>query len=202
MAGTCEIVLSASGKYAQENRLQVEAIPNDLRNTALFTIQKCLGKEKLGGYSTYQFANVVDWITAPDTVFPGNLNLPASLTFFTALVWNPSYSLEGLEPGSDDEWSAVQLNHALEAAMARAPPKSDLHRSLEERLEYIEGSEEAIGNHGGHGDSGYTWWSGPQPDLATSPTVENETFACDSRAILPGTKDCGTGSNLGVLSSV
>ncbi len=201
MAGTCEIVLSASGKYAQENRLQVEAVPNDLRNIALYTIRKCLGGEKLGGYSTHQFANVVDWITAPDTVFPGNLNLPASLTFFTALIWNPSYSLKGLEPGSDDEWSAVQLNYALEAAIARAPPHSNLHRSLEERLEHIEGSEEAMGNRGGHGDSGYTWWSGPQPDLASSPTIENENFACDPTSLLPGTTSCNTSSKLSDVSS-
>lgn len=201
MAGTCEIALSASGRYAQENRLQVEAVPNDLRKIALYTIENCLGKEKLGGYSTHQFANVVDWITAPDTVFPGDLNLPASLTFFTALVWNPSYSLKGLEPGSDDEWSAVQLNYALEAAIAQAPPNSDLHRSLEERLEYIEGSEEAMGSGGGHGDSGFTWWSGPQPDRASSPTIENETSACDPISPLPGTTNCSTTPNLSDMSS-
>ena len=201
MAGTCEIVLSASGKYAQENRLQIEAVPNHLRNIALYTIQKCLGKEKLGGYSTHQFGNVVDWITAPDTVFPGDLNLPPSLTFFTALFWNPSHSLKGLEPGSDDEWSAVQLNYALEAAIARAPPNSDWHRSLGERLEYIEGSEEAMGNLGGHGDSGYTWWSGPQPDRASSPIIENETSACNPISLLPGTTNCNMSSNLSYLSS-
>ena len=199
--GTCEIVLSASGKYAQENRFRVEAVPNDLGNIALYTIQHCLGDQRLGGYSTLQFANVVDWITAPNTVFPGDLNLPASLTFFTALVWNPSHSLKGLEPGSNDEWSAVQLYYALETAVSQAPPGSDFQRSLEERLEYIEGSEVAIGDQGGHGDSGLNWWDGPQPSRALSPTIGNRTLACDPRSILPGNKNCSTSSNLSDLSS-
>lgn len=199
--GTCEIVLSASGKYAQENRFQVDAVPNDLGNIALYTIQHCLRDQRMGGYSTLQFENVVNWITAPNTVFPGDLNLPASLTFFTALVWNPEDSLKGLEPGSDDEWSAVELYYALEKAVVRAPPGSDLERSLEERLEYIEGSEKRIGDGGGHSESGVKWWDGPQPSRAFSPTIRNNTLACDPRSILPGNKNCSPSSNLGDSSS-
>ena len=72
------------------------AVPDDLRDIALYTIEKNLGDENEGAYSTHHFANVANWITGWDTVFPGNLNLPAHLTFFTAMICNRADSLEDL----------------------------------------------------------------------------------------------------------
>ena len=200
LLGTCEIVLSASGKYVEDdNRLQVQAAPDDLRDIAQYTIEKCLGDEKEGGYSTHQFANVANWITDPDTVFPGNLNLPAHLTFFTAMICNPADSLEDFEPGSRDAQSALELKRALQIALGRLAPGSDLQRSLLARRRYVRGSEMAIINHGGP-ESGYFWWSGPRPRTSSQMTGSN-SFACNLESVPPGTGQCIENSNPSALNS-
>ena len=166
-------------------------MPNVLRDIALYTIEACLGDEYLGGYSTHQFTNVVDWITAPDTVFPGDLNLPAHITFITALVWNPEGFGSLFEPGSRDGWTAEELEGALLEAINRAPAGSDLRRSLARRYEYVEGSRVEMKDP----DSGYFWWSGPRSSLYPPLSTGNNTLACDPKSMLPGTKECNSTVN-------
>ena len=169
-------------------------MPNVLQAITLYTIEKCLGDEYLGGYSTHQFTNVVDWITAPDTVFPGDLDLPADITFITALVWNPEGFGFRFEPGSRDGRTAEELEEALLKAINRAPEGSGLRRSLARRYEYVEGSRVEMRDP----DSGYLWWSGPKSPLYPSLTTGNNTLACDPKSMLPGTKECNsTVNNLG-----
>lgn len=88
-------------------------------------------------------------LVAAQTVFPGNLHLPPSITFFTATVWNYKPSQPDVEPGSQDEWSAVQIRRNLERAVERAPVGSRLRKDLEARESYVYGSEQAIISRGG-----------------------------------------------------
>ena len=64
--GTCQIKIQVSGQYAEEHPVQVQASPDDLREVAALTTQRCLIEQEEGGYSTYEFARVVNWITAPE----------------------------------------------------------------------------------------------------------------------------------------
>lgn len=150
-------------------------------------MKKCIVDENgLGGYATNQFAKVVNWITAPDTPFPQNLDLPDEITFITAMVWKPWSYRNLFEPGSRDEWTAIELNDALLAAVNRAPEGSVLQDTLRARLVYVQGSEAAMDNGGR--ESGYMWWSGPVP------LHSHGAFACDQKLILPGAKNCSSNS--------
>lgn len=171
------------------------ATPDAIRDAAWYAMKQCVAdKNKIGGYATHQFAKVVDWITAPDTPFPQNLDLPDEITFITAMVWTPWSFTNLFEPGSRDEWTAVQLVYALEAAIDRAPEGSVLESTLEARRKYVEGSEMAIDNWGGQ-ESNYKWWSGPAPDHS------HGAVACDPKLILPGGKNCSSDSTPSDLRS-
>ncbi|KAL8663870.1 MAG: hypothetical protein Q9202_003556 [Teloschistes flavicans] len=78
----------------------------------------------------------------------GDLHLPPSITFFTATVWNYKPSLPDVEPGSQDEWSAVEIRRNLERAAERAPAGSRLRLDLQAREWYVYGSEQAIISRG------------------------------------------------------
>lgn len=161
-------------------------------------MKKCIIDENgKGGYATHQFAKVVHWITAPNTPFPQNLDLPDEITFITAMVWKPWSYLNLFEPGSRDEWTAIELEDVLSAAADRAPAGSMLQSSLRARLDYVEGSEAAIDNWGGR-ESGYMWWSGPVPP---PPLHSHGAFACDQNLILPGAKNCSSDSTPSDLRS-
>lgn len=170
------------------------ATPDAIRYAAWHAMKKCIIDENgKGGYATHQFAKVVHWITAPDTPFPQNLDLPDEITFITAMVWIPWSYRNLFEPGSRDEWTAVELAHALSAAFHRAPAGSVLQSTLGARLDYVEGSEAAIGEGGR--ESGYMWWSGPVP------LHSHGAFACDQKLILPGAKNCSSDSTPSDLRS-
>ena len=157
-------------------------------------MKKCIIDENgKGGYATHQFLKLVRWITAPDTPFPQNLDLPDEITFITAMVWKPWSYRNLFEPGSRDEWTAVKLNHALSAAVDQAPAGSVLQSTLLTRLDYVEGSEAAI-EDGGR-ESGYMWWSAPVP------LHSHGAFACDQKMILPGAKNCSSDSTPSDLRS-
>ena len=68
--GSCQIVIQMSGKYQEESGVQIGAPPDDLRTAARLTVQRCLTADQqgvhAGGYSTYDFASVTEWITAPN----------------------------------------------------------------------------------------------------------------------------------------
>ena len=81
------------------------------------------------------------------TVFPGNLALPASLTFFTVTLRHSGSS--STEPGSFDPTTARWLYQHLDRAADRAAPDSDLRANLEARRAYIEGSREMMSEHPG-----------------------------------------------------
>ena len=83
------------------------------------------------------------------TVFPGNLNLPASLTFLTAMVRYAEEGVPSSEPGSLNPATAIWLYERLDEAIGRAPPGSTLEANLARRRSYIGGSEEAMLNHPG-----------------------------------------------------
>lgn len=153
----------------------MKAPPDDLRAMAQLAIDRCVTREQLGGYATYGFKSLIDWITNPSvcyyslpsstlhwlrgetltsccwrvqTVFPGDLHLPPSITFFTATVWNYKPSLPDVEPGSQDEWSAVEIRRNLESAAERAPAGSRLRLDLQAREWYVYDSEQAIISRG------------------------------------------------------
>ncbi len=111
-------------------------------------MKKCVmdGNGK-GGYATNQFAKVVNWITTPDTPFPQNLDLPDEITFITAMVWTPWSYANLFEPGSRDEWTAVELGEALSEAADRAPD-GIVQSILRAREDYVKGSEQAMGDYG------------------------------------------------------
>ena len=149
-------------------------------------MKKCVIDENgKGGYATNQFAKVVDWIIAPNTPFPQNLDLPDEIIFITAMVWKPWSYHNLFEPGSRDEWTAAELKHALSAAADRAPD-GNVQSTLRAREDYVEGSEQAMGNYGREG--AYKWWSGPVPFHF------HGAFACDPKLILPGAKNCSSDS--------
>ncbi|KAL9594001.1 MAG: hypothetical protein Q9179_005593 [Wetmoreana sp. 5 TL-2023] len=161
LLGSCQIQIQMSGKYSQAgNRVKIRAPPDHLRLAAQLTVQRCVagqqqGGERTGGYSTYDFAKVIDWITAPQdveaqTYFPTpELNLPASITFFTAMVWNYGPRFPEVEPGSEDEHTAIEIARRLASAAGRAPAGKALQRDLENRQEYVEASAMEIRKHGG-----------------------------------------------------
>ena len=181
--GTCKILIQASGKYIEEHQdsnIRLTATPNDLRVAALDTIINCVRQERLGGYSTNQFHYLVDWITAPRTVFPGGLNIPVTTSFFTTAV-TESHEWRAFEadPGSFDAETASQLKSRLSTAADAAPSGSVLQRDLQGRARYVRGSEEAIQSHGE--GSGLAWWSGPEVDY---PGVANFDADCATKSKL------------------
>ncbi|KAI4260906.1 MAG: hypothetical protein LQ352_000061 [Teloschistes flavicans] len=164
---SCQIKIEMSGKFQQESPFQMKAPPDDLRAMAQLAIDRCVTREQLGGYATYGFKSLIDWITNPSTVFPGDLHLPPSITFFTATVWNYKPSLPDVEPGSQDEWSAVEIRRNLESAAERAPAGSRLRLDLQAREWYVYDSEQAIISRGEALENGYYWWSGPRHNRVT-----------------------------------
>lgn len=190
--GTCQIVIQASGQYAETHPVEIQASPDDLSRAASLAIHRCVAAyhegpyQHLGGYSTLDFAKVVNWITAPSTVFPGNLELPESITFLTAMVWNSEPNPPDIEPGSEDEWAAAEIRQSLETAASHAPEDSYLRLDLEARAKWVEGSELRINSHGGP-DGGLAWWVGPKAGAALG-TAANSTGTgaegCGSSGVL------------------
>jgi len=86
LLGSCQITVFASGKWADENDLQASVSPYMLRQLVLYVVQECVVTDQDGGYATHGFKRAVDWVTAPTTNFPTNLDMPASTTYFTAMV--------------------------------------------------------------------------------------------------------------------
>ena len=84
------------------------------------------------------------------TVFPGNLDLPASLTFLTVTLRHPA--LPSIEPGSFDPATAIELYDHLDEAADLAPPGSTLRADFEARRAYIEESRERMSEHPGKCD--------------------------------------------------
>ena len=169
------------------------ASPIDFWRAAVLVFNDCLLSDHEGGYSTYEFAKVVNWITAPNvssclsyyhdlsqtlilsfalvvvptmfaglsssaktgltlgmvqTIFLGNLNLQASLTFLTATVRYFEEGVPSSEPGSFDPATAIWFYERLYEAIGRAPPGSSLEVKFV-AWSYVGGSEEAMLNHPG-----------------------------------------------------
>ena len=117
----------------------MSASPDELRELALYTIEKCIHGQKLGGYTTKYIEDTIDWITAPETVFPGNLDLPPEITFFTAMVRRrrATASEEEYEPGAHDPQVSLIIRDSLMVAEEEALPYSELEEDLRKRYDYL-----------------------------------------------------------------
>ena len=67
LLGTCQVTVFASGKYAFENPLKIDAFPNLFRTLALYTVQNAFMSHHAPSYryncfTTYGFKKTVDWI--------------------------------------------------------------------------------------------------------------------------------------------
>lgn len=193
--GTCQIKLSASGKYASENDLVIRIAPDELRQMALYTIEACVQKEDYGGYATKGIGKATEWITAPSTHFPGDPRLPPSITFFTALVWFSGREpwRNGYDPGEHDYWTTIAILEHLRAAKDAAPPRSALKFLLEDRYHYLYASAEI--QDGGR-ERKWPWWGKflTQGSSSTSIPVGNQTAACASNLVAPGAANCSSAS--------
>lgn len=58
--------------------------PDELRYLALNTMENCVSRRELGGYTTNAITDALDWIVDSETDFPDNLDLPPYITFLTA----------------------------------------------------------------------------------------------------------------------
>ena len=179
--GTCQIKLTASGKYASEHDLAIRMSPDDLRLLALYTVEDCIFKQHIGGYTTKGFEDTIDWLVAPDTGFPDNLDLPAYTTFFTAMVGHPQ--VEGYEPGAHDPLISRAMLHYLGQARAQTPRMSGLQRMLARRYEYIRISAEVQQRHREWKRAWWEDWVYPPPSTGngSSSYAEKETMARDQQ---------------------
>ena len=75
VSGACEIEIQMSGKYAEANLMLVRAPPIDFWRASVLLFNDCLLSNNEGGYTTYDFANVVSWITAPNVCSYTNYSL-------------------------------------------------------------------------------------------------------------------------------
>ena len=207
--GTCQIKIQASGKFLEDHpeaNIVLFATPRGIRGSAMSAIEKCAGNDdprspNKGGFATYHLANVIDWITAPNTVFPGNLQLDPDLTFFTAMVWNYDPRSPDIEPGSHDEETAYVIARELDKSAEVAPSRSPLRTDLQARARYVHGSEYAINDHGGLG-SGLAWWSGPVDASSWGTHNSSLSGACAGRVRLrlPQAVGCNITSTPGTVN--
>ena len=139
MSGKCQIKITASGKYAREHDIRLRVSPDELRRLALFTIENCVEAKQIGGYATKDIENVESWVVSPETNFPRSLDLPPSITFFTAMVWHVEGA--GMEkdydPGVYDPWTTRSIMELVIEAEAEYWPQSALWRVLDVRREYL-----------------------------------------------------------------
>lgn len=152
----CQIKIFASGKYARENDLTIAAASDEIRRIALYTIEECVRLHSQGGYTTNYFANKIDWITAPATRFPGRLNLPSTITYLTAMVWNPKAELEDYDPGIHDPRTTTEIMDALSVAAVDAKDGSILRKDIDKRWWYITQSAEVQETEGR--EVKRAWW--------------------------------------------
>ncbi|MCJ1452431.1 hypothetical protein MMC28_002774 [Mycoblastus sanguinarius] len=199
-SGTCEIQFHASGKYASENTLDLPLAPDDIRTMARYVLEKCVddtkfGGEQKGGFVTKGLQHTTDFLTAKKTLFPGG-PLPASMTFFTAMVWNSATVLPGYEPGCCDPTTAHQLAIYLEQSIDRAPEGGDLKDDLENRLTYIYATTSQMGRFNLR-----TWWDKPVAKLELPSSIGNATGDCEDGVANCSILSSGGGdSNLTSLS--
>ncbi|KAL8718497.1 MAG: hypothetical protein Q9181_008192, partial [Wetmoreana brouardii] len=64
------------------------------------------------------------------------------------MVWNYGPRFPDVEPGSEDEHTAIEIARRLATAAGRAPAGKALQRDLENRQEYVEDSAKEIRKHG------------------------------------------------------
>ena len=91
----CRIQISASGKAAQEVNVPIQISGQTMRHMAGRAIQTCVeGDHPLGGLMTRYIRRTLDWLTAPDTVFPENLDIRGSSVSLLTLVCARDESLK------------------------------------------------------------------------------------------------------------
>ncbi len=129
---------------------------------ALYVIQKCVSGVsgyQNGGYVTKYLDHTTDYLTAPDTVFPGPMResqyytqlpssfqadsldiiIAASTIYLSLIVWNRRLDAE------DEKWNAGNfdplvgsgIHGIVDLAAHEAPPGSTLQEDLQGRSEYI-----------------------------------------------------------------
>ena len=139
--GTCQIKISASGKFALEHDLQMLISPDELHTLALYTIQECVGKEHSGGYTTKNLTRPAQYLTSLDNGFPWSLYLPASTTFISAMVWHSEHANRqenGFDPGNHDAQTSRILGYEIYDKYEEAPEDSEEKAIMAYRWNYIE----------------------------------------------------------------
>ena len=161
MTGSCEIQLRASGKYALENAVAFNLVPNDVRETVLYVIEECIANHHNGGFVTNSISNAIDWLVSPNSDFPGSLNLPQSASFFSVMVWNAQDEIlghSGFDPGSFDPIAGERILEGVEEALDAAPFHSSLRRKLIMRKAWVRVAVQR--QISGLRDLKLAWWEG------------------------------------------
>ena len=172
----------ASGKFAEENDLEISVAPDDLRKLVLYTLENCVVKHGLGGYTTKDFDKTLGWIISPGIDFPSSLDLPAYITFFTAMVWHTEGidQEEGYDPGAHDPWTTLSINAKILDAEENAPPRSAFRRSLGRRHSYIQVSANVQQESQGSKRAWWENWLHPPKSFLIS--ASDRTSTCEAKS--------------------
>ena len=79
VTGTCQLQFQACGEAAHQLQT-IEFVPNDLRMMAGWVINKCVRDEFLGGYTTREIANTLDYVTDAMTFHEDPFRKPNNTT--------------------------------------------------------------------------------------------------------------------------
>ena len=161
------------------NAIQIHTRPKDVRDLALFLVEKCVSGLGTGGFASLNFANLVDWALDPRTYVLGPI--PPDAVFLTISIRSRTAEAN---PGLFDPEVALALWGASNIAAALSPKDSPEEKIASSRADHWL----VRANRMTRGTSIVSWCL--QDNKIPPSDVDEMTYECDANLGNPAVADC------------